>query len=66
MKRIGKYRLAPWLSPETLEMVALHHFDASEVKVKTLKADRRENTEGFKRDLLTYYINKGHGRKVII
>ena len=57
-------RLAPLFSPDTLETVALQHFDASEARVKTFKADRRENTEGFKRDLLTYYVNKGHTRKV--
>ena len=57
-------RLAALFSPDTLETVALQHFDASEAKVKTFKADRREDTEGFKRDLLTEYRNKGHGRKV--
>ena len=66
MKTIGKSRLAPLLSPSTLETVALQHFDASDAIVKTFKTDRREKAEGFKRDLLTYYMNKGHCRKVII
>ena len=66
MKRIGKSRLAPLLSPETLETVALQHFDTSEAKVATFKADGREKTEGFKRDLLSDYRNRGHNRKVMI
>ena len=59
-------RLAPLFSPSTLETVAIQHFDTSEAKVKTFKAERREDGEGFKRDLLTYYIKRGHARKVFI
>ena len=56
--------LAPKFSPNTLETLALQFFEISEARVKTLKADNINNTEGFKRDLLTYYRNRGHGRKV--
>ena len=59
-------RLAPLFSPDTMETVALQHFNTSQATVKTFKAERRENAEGFKRDLLTHYRNKGHKRKVII
>ena len=47
-----------------METVALQHFDTSAARVKTLKADRRDDGEGFKRDLLTEYRNKDHDRKV--
>ena len=58
-------RLAPLFSPDILETVALQYFDTSKARVDTIKADRRDNAEGFKRDLLTDYINNGHSRKVI-
>ena len=59
-------RLARLFSPSTLETVALLYFDMSEATVKTLKADNIHNTEGFKRELLTVYRNKGGSRKVRI
>ena len=58
--------LAPLFSTNTLETVALRYFDTSEATVGNHKAARREDTEGFNRDLLTDYRNNHHNRKVII
>ena len=56
--------LALLFSPATIETVALLHFDISEAAIGTLKAEEREDEEGFKRNLLRIYKNKGHSRKV--
>ena len=58
-------RLAPVFSPSMLETVALQYFGVLEAQVNTLKTERREDTEGFKRDLLMNYRNKDHNRKVV-
>ena len=52
-------------SPSTLETVALQYFGVLEAQVSTFKTERREDTEGFKRDLLMNYRNKDHNRKVL-
>ena len=59
-------RLAPLFSPSTLETVAIQYFDISQTRAETLKEGRTTDKEGFKRDLLTDYRNKGYKRKVII
>ena len=57
--------LVPMFSPNTLETVVLQHFGVSVAETSTLKTSHRENTEGFKRDLLIIFRNKGHSRQVI-
>ena len=56
--------LTKLFSPQTLETVALRYFSLSEAEIGTFKARWRENIEGFKRELLHIFRNKGHCRKV--
>ena len=58
-------KLASLFSPNTLETVALQHLGISQAQIDTAKADNLLNTEGFKRELLYKFKNKGHNRKVI-
>ena len=46
-------------------MVALQHFGVTEAQVGTFKAERRDDMDGFKRDLLQTFMYMGHSRKVI-
>ena len=57
-------RLASQFSTDSLEKVALRFFRISEAQIKNIKADNLHNSEGFNRDLLHMFKNKGHNRKV--
>ena len=59
-------QLAPLFSPNTLETVSLRYFGVPQARVNTYKAKRREDMDGFKRDLLTDYRNTGHNTKVSV
>ena len=58
-------RLALLFSPNTLETVALLHFQISEATVRSMKASHREDIEAMKRELLYIFRNKGGSRKVV-
>ena len=56
--------LSNLFSPSTLETVAQWYFNLTEAEIGTFKARWRENIEGFKRELLHIFRNKGHCREV--
>ena len=59
-------KLAVLFSTYTLETIALQHFGVSEATTNNLKAAHRENIDGFNRDLLRIFRNKGRSRKVTL
>ena len=59
-------RLAPLFTVYSLKKVAVIYFGLSEAEISNSERDHIGDTEGFNRDLLYRFINKGHSRKVIL
>ena len=57
-------RLASWVSPTALEKVTVRYFGISEAQIDHRRGNNLLNSEGFNRDLLHIFQNKGGSRKV--
>ena len=56
--------LARMFSPNSLETVAIEYLELTETDVDNAKFDNQQNSDGFKRELLFNYMNRGNSRKV--
>ena len=59
-------RLSSLIGPNTMEMLALGYFRLSEAQISHSRRDNTGNSEGFNRELLHKFKNKGGSRKVFV
>ena len=55
-------RLAAAISTSDMETVALGYLDLDEAVLKSLKTEKREDPEGFNREVLRRWSNMNHGQ----
>ena len=55
-------RLAAALSTSDMETVALGYLDLDEAVLKSLKTEKRDDPEGFNREVLRRWSNMNHGQ----
>ena len=53
--------IAEVISPNDLESIALKYLNISTEKIKTLKAENKENPDALKRDVVRIWANRNSG-----